>query len=115
MAGIPHTVVRLDLGEVAVIEVGGPFEPDGILELAAIVRRTQLLVSQVVVDVSAAVPGLFVLDLLQELARGRKGCEPFEVRGSHSEEARAQTAAAAVLPDRAKAAMYAGFTRPTDE
>ncbi|WP_315093860.1 SDR family NAD(P)-dependent oxidoreductase [uncultured Cellulomonas sp.] len=32
----------------------------------------------------------------------------------HSLKVRAQTAAAAVLPDRAKAAMHAGFTKPTE-
>ncbi|WP_231505319.1 SDR family oxidoreductase [Cellulomonas sp. URHE0023] len=33
----------------------------------------------------------------------------------HSLKTRSQTAAAAVLPDRAKAAMHAGFTKPSDE
>ncbi|WP_028048258.1 SDR family oxidoreductase [Cellulomonas sp. URHD0024] len=33
----------------------------------------------------------------------------------HSMKVKSQTAAAAVLPDRAKAAMHAGFTKPSDE
>jgi hypothetical protein len=75
-------LVRLDLGEEAVVEVTGPLEPDNLLELAAVVRRTQRLDDAVVVDVSRAVPGALTLDLLEELARGRQGCLPFAVRGA---------------------------------
>ena len=76
------TLVRLDLEDAAVVQVTGALEADGLQELAAVVRRTQHLSPDVVVDVSQARPAMFVLELLAELASGRQGCAPFQVRGA---------------------------------
>ncbi|WP_315094149.1 hypothetical protein [uncultured Cellulomonas sp.] len=81
MSHLPPTLVRLDRSDAAVIEVSGPLEPDDLLELAALVRRTQRLAGAVVVDVARATPALLTVELLTELSLGRQGCAPFEVQG----------------------------------
>lgn len=81
MIDSPHLLVRLDRGDAAVIEVDGHLEPDGLLRLAALVRRTQALAARVVVDVAHASPGRLTADLLDELSHGRQGCAPFDVQG----------------------------------
>ncbi|GEK20898.1 hypothetical protein [Cellulomonas xylanilytica] len=82
MTDTPQALVRLDRGDAAVVEVSGHLEPDGLLELAAVIRRTQRLSRDVVVDVTGAVPGPLTMDLLTELSLGRQGCAPFQVLGA---------------------------------
>lgn len=82
MARPPHLLVRLDQGTAAVIEVAGALEPDHLARLADLVRRTQAIAAAVVVDVSRADPPAAAAALVGDLADGRQGCAPFEVRGA---------------------------------